>query len=49
MAAMSVFPTLLGLTALAVKDTIPNLAENGSNAMMAVTSAHAPAIIVGLI
>ncbi len=49
MAAMSVFPTLLGLAALAVQDTIPNLAENGSNAMMAVTSAHAPGVIVGLI
>ena len=49
MAAMSLFPTLLGLAALAVKDTIPNLTETGSNAMMAVTSAHAPAVIVGLI
>lgn len=49
MAAMAVFPTLLGLAALAVKDTIPGLAENGSNAMMAVTSAHAPSFIVGLI
>ena len=49
MAALSIFPTLLGLAALAVQDTIPNLAENGSNAMMAVTSAHAPGVIVGLI
>ncbi len=49
MAAMSIFPTLLGLAALAVQDTIPNLAENGSNAMMAVTSVHAPGVIVGLI
>lgn len=49
MAAMSVFPTLLGLAALAVKDTLPTLAENGSNAMMAVASAHAPGVIVGLI
>lgn len=49
MAAMSLFPTLLGLAALAVRDTIPELAENGSNAMMAVTSAHAPAVIIGLI
>ena len=49
MAAMAVFPTLLGLAALAVKDTLPTLAENGSNAMMAVASVHAPAGIVGLI
>ena len=49
MAAMSIFPTLLGLAALAVKDTLPALAENGSNAMMAVTSAHSPAIIVGIV
>ncbi len=49
MAAMSVFPTLLGLAALSLKDQIPGLAENGSNAMMAVTSAYAPGIIVGLI
>lgn len=49
MAAMSVFPALLGLAALAMQDTIPGLAENGSNAMMAVTSAYAPGVIVGLI
>ena len=49
MAAMSLFPTLLGLAALAVKDTLPTLAANGSNAMMAVTTAHAPQFIVGLI
>ena len=49
MAAMSIFPVLLGLAALAVKDTLPMLAENGSNAMMAVTTVHAPAVIVGLI
>ena len=49
MAAMAVFPTLLGLAALAVKDTLPMLAENGSNAMMAVATVHAPAGIVGLI
>lgn len=46
MAAMSIFPTLLGLAALA---TMPDLADGGKNAMMAVTSAHAPGIIVGLI
>lgn len=49
MAAMSFFPTLIGLAALAVKDTLPNLAEDGSNAMMAVASVHAPGVIVGLI
>jgi SSS family solute:Na+ symporter len=49
MAAMSLFPTLLGLAALAVKDSLPTLAANGSNAMMAVTTAHAPQFIVGLI
>ena len=46
MAAMSVFPTLLGLAALA---TMPDLADGGKNAMMAVTSAHAPGAIVGII
>lgn len=49
MAAMSIFPTLLGLAALAMKDSIPSLAENGSNAMMAVTGEFAPGAIVGLI
>lgn len=49
MAAMSMFPTLLGLAALAMKDSIPGLAENGSNAMMAVTEAYAPQFIVGLV
>ena len=49
MAAMSVFPTLLGLAALALKDQIPGLAENGSNAMMAVTSQFAPGAIVGVV
>lgn len=49
MAAMSIFPTLLGLAALAMKDSIPGLAENGSNAMMAVTSQFAPGAVVGLI
>ena len=44
MAAMS--PTLLGLAALA---TMPELADGGKNAMMAVTSAHAPGAIVGII
>ena len=49
MAAMSFFPTLIGLAALAVQDTLPNLSEDGSNAMMAVASVHAPEIVVGLI
>lgn len=49
MAAMSVFPTLLGLAALALKDSIPSLAADGSNAMMAVTSAYAPGVVVGII
>ena len=49
MAAMSLFPTLLGLAALAVKDSVPGLLENGSNAMMAVTSAYAPQAIVGVV
>ncbi len=49
MAAMSIFPTLLGLAALSLQDSLPGLAENGSNAMMAVTSVYAPPIITGLI
>lgn len=49
MAAMAIFPTLLGLAALALKDNIPGLAENGSNSMMAVTSIYAPAWITGLV
>lgn len=49
MAAMSIFPTLLGLAALALKDQIPGLDASGSNAMMAVTSQFAPGAIVGLV
>ena len=49
MAVMSLFPTILGLAALAVKDSLPTLAANGSNAMMAVTSAYSPQIIVGIV
>lgn len=49
MAAMSIFPTLLGLAAFAFKDELPALAENGSNAMMVVTGAYAPGIVTGLI
>ena len=49
MAAMSLFPTILGLCALAVKDTLPDLAANGSNAMMEVASAYAPPFFTGLV
>lgn len=49
MAAMSIFPTLLGLAAFALKDQLPALAENGSNAMMVITGAYAPGITTGLI
>ena len=49
MAAMSIFPTLLGLAAFALKDQIPGIAENGSNAMMMVTGTYAPGYITGLI
>ena len=46
---MSLFPTILGLCALAVKDTLPNLTANGSNAMIEVASAYAPGFITGLV
>lgn len=49
MAAMSVFPTLLGLAAYALQDQLPALAANGSNAMMVVTGQFAPGIVTGLI
>lgn len=49
MAVMAIFPTLLGLAALAVQNKIPGIAEDGSNAMMAVTSQYAPGLITGLI
>lgn len=49
MAAMSIFPTLLGLAAFALKDQLPALAENGSNAMMVVTGQFAPGVVTGLI
>ena len=39
----------MALAALAVQDTLPNLSADGSNAMMAVASVHAPEIVVGLI
>lgn len=44
MAAMSAFPTILGLAALAV---MPNVASG--QAMMAVTEAYAPTFITGLV
>ncbi len=47
MAAMAIFPTLLGLAALAVKDALPGV--SGSTAMMAVTSKFAPTFITGLV
>ncbi|MBR3178040.1 MAG: sodium:solute symporter family protein [Clostridia bacterium] len=49
MAAMSIFPTLLGLAAYAMKEELPGLAANGSNAMMTVTGHFAPGLITGLI
>lgn len=51
MAAMSIFPTLLGLAAFALKDEagMSALAANGSNAMMTVTGAYAPGVITGVI
>ena len=47
MAAMAIFPTLLGLAALSVSDAIGNPAS--SSAMMAVTQTYAPTIITGIV
>ncbi len=47
MALMAVFPTLLGLAALALKDELPGVA--GNTAMMAITSKYAPGFITGLV
>lgn len=47
MAAMAVFPTLMGLAALSVKDALGSPASG--SAMMAVTEAFAPTIITGLV
>ncbi len=47
MAAMAMFPTIIGLCALAVKDKFPDIA--GSTAMMKVTSAYAPGVITGFL
>ena len=49
MAAMSIFPTLLGLAAFALRDQLPGLAVSGSNAMMIVTGHYAPGVVTGLI
>lgn len=47
MAAMAIFPTLLGLAALAMRDQIADI--TGATAMMAVTEHFAPAVITGLV
>ena len=47
MAAMAVFPTLLGLAAYAMKDSIPGL--TGATAMMSVTEHFAPTIVTGIV
>ena len=47
MALMAIFPTLLGLAALAMKDSIPGI--TGATAMIGVTEHFAPTIITGLV
>ncbi|NLZ69168.1 MAG: sodium:solute symporter family protein [Spirochaetales bacterium] len=47
MAAMAVFPTLLGLAALAMQDVLPGITAKTS--MMAVTQHFAPTIVTGLV
>jgi Na+/proline symporter len=47
MAAMAVFPTLLGLAALSMKDSIPGITAGTS--MMAVTQHFAPTLITGIV
>ena len=47
MAAMSIFPTLLGLAAFALQDQIPNI--TAATAMMGVTNHFAPPVITGVI
>ena len=47
MAAMSIFPTLLGLAAFALQDQIPNI--TAKTAMMDVTNTFAPPIVTGII
>ena len=47
MAAMSIFPTLLGLAAFAMQDSLPGV--TAANSMMKVTGAYAPGFITGLV
>ena len=47
MAAMSIFPTLLGLAAYALQDQLPGV--NAANSMMTVTGHFAPGFITGLV
>ena len=47
MAAMSIFPTLLGLAAFAMQDNLPGV--TAANSMMKVTGAYAPGFITGLV
>lgn len=47
MAAMSIFPALLGLAAFALQDQLPNI--TAKTAMMDVTNAFAPPLVTGII
>ena len=47
MAAMSIFPTLLGLAAFAMQDSLPGV--TAANSMMKVTGAYAPGFVTGLV
>ena len=47
MAAMSIFPTLLGLAAFALQDQLPGV--TAANSMMKVTGAYAPGFVTGLV
>ncbi len=49
MAAMSIFPTLLGLAAFALQDQLPGVADAPATAMMAVTGKFAPGLVTGMI
>ena len=49
MAAMAIFPTILGLAALAMKDELGLTPDKANTAMMAVTNHHAPAVITGIV
>lgn len=48
MAAMAIFPTLMGLAAFSIKDTLPATMKANA-AMMTVTQMHAPAVITGVV